>query len=93
MVMRSGLGGMMPEGRTGDAAMRRSSNEVTRDAKYGDAGQDQQRHCASYTAPQTIAREMTAHGPFAFRNLQSANGCGLAWFRTSSGPATDLNSA
>jgi hypothetical protein len=42
--------------------MRRSSNEVMRDAKYGDAGQDQQRHCASYAAPQTIAREMTAHG-------------------------------
>jgi hypothetical protein len=60
--MRSGLGGMMPEGRTGDAAMRRSSNEITRDAKYGDAGQDQQRHCANYAAPQTIAREMTAHG-------------------------------
>jgi hypothetical protein len=53
---------MMPEDRTGDAATRRLSNEVMRDGKYGDAGQDQQRHCASYAAPQTIAREMTAHG-------------------------------
>ena len=62
MAMRSGLGGMMPKGRTGNAAMRNSSNEVMRDAKYGDAGQDQQKHCASYAAEQTIAREMTAHG-------------------------------
>jgi hypothetical protein len=53
---------MMPKGRTGNAAMRRSSNEVMRDTKYGDAGQDQQKHCASYAAEQTIAREMTAHG-------------------------------
>jgi len=30
MVMRSGLGGLMP--------VRRSSNEVMREAKYGDAG-------------------------------------------------------
>jgi hypothetical protein len=44
------------------APTRRSSNEVVRDAKYCDAGQDQKRHCASYAAPQTIAREMTAHG-------------------------------
>jgi DNA-binding protein H-NS len=28
-----------------------SSSEVTRDAKYCDAGQDQKRHCASYAAP------------------------------------------
>ena len=73
--------------------MRRSSNEVMRDAKYGNAGQDQQKHCASYAAEQTIAREMTAHGLLAFRNVQSANCCGLAWFRTLSGPATDLISA
>ena len=93
MVMRAGPGGMMPEGRTGDATMRHSSNEVMRDAKYGDAGQDRQGHCAGYAAPQTIAREMTAHGLLAFRNVQSANCCGLAWFRTLPGPATDLNSA
>jgi len=62
MLARSGLGGMMPEHRTGDAAIRRSSNEVMRDAEYGDAGQDQQRHCANYAAPQTTAREMSAHG-------------------------------
>jgi hypothetical protein len=32
------------------------------DAKYCDAGQDQKRHRANNAAPQTIAREMTAHG-------------------------------
>jgi ribonuclease I len=42
--------------------MRRSRNKVTRDAEYCDAGQDQKRHCAGYAAPQTTAREMTAHG-------------------------------
>jgi hypothetical protein len=77
MVMRSGLGGMMPEGRTGDFAMRRLSNEVTRDAKYGDAGQDQQRHCASYAAPQTIAREMTAHGPSPSDTFNQPTAAGL----------------
>jgi hypothetical protein len=33
-----------------------------RDAKYCDAGQDQKRHRGNNAAPQTIAREMTAHG-------------------------------
>jgi hypothetical protein len=52
---------MMPEPH---GLLRRcSSNEVMRGTKYGDAGQDQKKHCASYTAPQTIAREMTVHGP------------------------------
>jgi hypothetical protein len=41
---------------------RRSRNEVMGDAEYCDAGQDQKRHCASYAALQTGAREMTAHG-------------------------------
>ena len=91
MAMRSGLGGMMPKGRTGNAAMRRSSNEVMRDAKYGDAGQDQQKHCASYAAEQTIAREMTAHGSrLPNRPIsQLLRACLVPL----SGPATDLNSA
>jgi hypothetical protein len=80
-------GGMMPEGLHRPASTRRSSNEVTRGAKYGDAGQDQQRHCASYAAPQTISREMTAHGSGLPRYVQSVNCCGLPWFRSSSAPA------
>jgi hypothetical protein len=64
-----------------------------RDAKYGDAGQDQQRHCASYAAPQTIAREMTAHGPSPSDTFNQPTAAGLLGSARLSGPATDLNSA
>jgi hypothetical protein len=40
----------------------RSSDEVTRDAKDHDAGQDQKGHGASDAALQTGACEMSAHG-------------------------------
>jgi hypothetical protein len=49
--------------RVKDANTPSSGNEVTRDAKYYDAGQDQKRHCASYTTSQAVACEMTGHGP------------------------------
>ena len=91
--MKNGLGERCRRAAQACSDACRSSNEVMRDAKYCDAGQDQQRHCASYAAPQTIAREMTAHGLWSFWYVQSAN-CGrLPRFRTLSVPATDLNSA
>jgi ribonuclease I len=60
---------------------RRSRNEVMGDAEYCDAGQDQKRHCASYAALQTGAREMIAHGLWPSDTFKSANRCELPWFR------------
>jgi ribonuclease I len=53
---------LVPVQKAAKTPTRHSSNEVTGNAKYCDAGQDQKRHRANDTALQTSAREMTAHG-------------------------------
>jgi len=49
--IQAGAGGLVPVPKAVKIPTRRSGNEVARDAKYCDAGQDQKRYCAGYAAP------------------------------------------